>query len=393
MIYTLGPHRVLAGHISIPWGGCWIASLTLDPDIPADPPDGAKLPLVLGDGGKALGTVDGSRSGSFAGIHKCTIVGGLGWSRELPPQHFTAPALLSPAVIAATAASVLEVATVVAPIPIGEDGHYVRNGGTASKVLDGLDWFVGLDGVTMVGPRIPKPVNPLESEILNYDPETGVVDIAGTAVIEPGALIAPDPLRGLTELLTVRSVEIDFGPAGFHTRAKCGDAPTEPGIPLIVALRKLMRELAKNEFNRLTRYRVVGPGPEDGTWLLQAVELGEKADVVGAKLWPGLQGLSAKLFPSSIVLVAFGTNQDPMIVGSDESLPLEVSIDAAMSVSIGGESALPLIQAPGLSAAITAAATAANGIGGPVSGSALATILNGIVSALGGATTVKTKAA
>lgn len=393
MLNLLGPHRVLSGKITIPWSGCWVADLVLDPEVPADPPGEAKLPLVIGTNTPFFGTIDGDRTGSFGGVHRATLVGGKGWLKELPPQPFRVPVqILSPAVIVPTAASVLEVATVVVPTPMGNDGHYVRHAGPASRVLDGLDWYVTPAGVTMVGPRVPVPLNPLDVELLDYDASTKVAELGGTTVVEPGAIILPDPLRGLTETLTVRHVDIEFGAeVGFKTTVRCGPAPSEPGHPLVVMMRRLMREIAKKEYSRLTRYRVVGPGPDD-SWLLQAVELGEKADIIGAKLWPGMQGLSATLLPSSIVLVAFGPEQEPMIVASDDSLPIALALDALTFITIGGAAALPVVKGPPLATAIATAATTANGIVGPVSGSALAGILTTLASAIAGASTTKAKA-
>lgn len=388
MLFLLGPIRVLSGKITIPWSGGWIADLVLDPEVPADPPGEAKLPLVLGENAPFFGTVDGDRTGSFGGVHKARLVGGKGWRRELPPQHFRVPVqVLSPAVITPTAAAALEVATVLVPTPMGEDGSYVRHAGPASRVLEGMDWHVSRAGVTIVGPRVPVPLNPLDVELLHYDPATRTVELGGTTVVEPGSIILPDPLRGLTETLTVRHVEITFGAAGFRTVARCGDAPDEPGPPLVVMLRRLMREVAKREFSRLTRYRVVGPGPE-GSWLLQAVELGEKADLIGAKLWPGIQGASAELLPSSIVLVGWGPGQDPVIVASDDSTPLALSFDAMTLITLGA-AALPVVKGPPLATAIAAAATAANGIVGPVTGPALSGILTTLANAITGASTTK----
>ena len=152
------------------------------------------------------------------------------------------------------------------------------------------------------------------------------------------------------------------------------------------------REICKTEYARPVRCRVVGPGPKDGTYLLQAVELGDKADLVPAKVWSGMAGLASKLFPSSIVLAAFGSSQDALIVGFDDSLPLELSLDAITSITVGGEGAMPLVLAPGLKAAVDAAAAAAGVIVGPVSGPALQTILQAISTALAASQTIKTKA-
>lgn len=388
MLFMLGPYRVISATISIPWRGCWVADVVLDPDVPVDPPGGAKLPLVLGENTPLLGTIDGDDTGSFGGVHKARVVGGLGWRKELGPQHFYNPAiLLSPQVIVPTAAAVLEVATVLVPTPLGTD--YVRHAGVASKVLDGLDWHVELVGTTTIGPRLPKPINPLDVEVLSYDPSTRTLELGGNTIVEPGSLIPPDPIRGLNEILTVRHVEIEIGPGGFKTRARCGDAPSEAGDAIAVLLTRLVRHIAKSEFSRFERYRVALPAG-GGKWMLQACDLGEKADLLPAKIWPGMAGLSAELVPGSIVLVGWGKDQDPQIVAYDDTAPISLSLDAILGVSIGGATALPVVQGPGLATAISAAAASANLIVGTVSGAALGGILTTLASAIAAASTKKT---
>lgn len=358
MIHVLGASTVLSATISIPWSGSWVADLVLD-----DAPPSGKVPLILGDNPPMLGTIDPQHTGTFGQNHRARLVGGMGWRKEVPPQHFHSPGvLLSSAVIMATGAAVGEIATVVVPEPLGED--YVRVGGPASRVLDRYEWHVTSAGVTMVGPRIPKPLDPTAVELLSYDPTTRVAVLGGTTVVEPGAIILPDPLRGLEETLIVRHVEIELGPAGFTVRATCSpDAPTEIGHPVVSLLRRLIKETTKAEFQRMARYRVVSPGPEDGTYLLQAVAIGDDADLIPARVWPGMAGLSSKLLPSSIVLVAFGKDEtEPMIVGFDDSTPLELTLDASLMVKVGAGTFPVLRATPAFLAWVTAITGAVNGL-------------------------------
>lgn len=357
MIHVLGGATVLSGRISIPWSGSWVADLVLD-----DEPPVGKVPLILGENAPMLGTIDPDHTGTFGQLHRARLVGGLGWRKDVPPQHFHSPGvLMSSGPIMATGAAVGEIATVVVPEPLGED--YVRVGGPASRVLDPYDWHVELVGTTTVGPRLPKPLDPTSVELLQYDPSTRVATLGGTTLVEPGAIILPDPLRGLTSTLIVRHVEVEIGPSGFTTHATCSeDAPTEVGHPVVGLLRKLIRETTKAEFLRLARYRVVSPGPEDGTYLLQAVAIGDDADLIPARVWPGMAGHKAMLLPSSIVLVAFGKHTTPMIVGFDDSTPLELTLDAVLKVSVGAGT-FPVVRAtPALLAWITAITGAVNGL-------------------------------
>lgn len=206
-----------------PWQGVWSAEVDFDPAIVPVPPTGPAT-LVIGTT-TLVGTIDASASGVFAGVKAMARVlgGGGGWGKIVSSRQFHNDAgVLAAAVIVATAAEALEPPPAVAlpPVPLGVD--YERTAGAASRVLAGLDWYVTLAGVTTVGtPRPLVPANPLEVDVLSYDPFQRRAEIATDTILVPGTLLAGDPRF---DTLTVRDVEQTFTPdGGARASAWCGD--------------------------------------------------------------------------------------------------------------------------------------------------------------------------
>lgn len=394
---------VLGGTIRIPWTGVWTAELQVDGDLPV--PSGPVVVVSADAATTLVGVADPDLSGTFGQNKALRIIGGRGgWQKKVSAQHFHSPIGVPLAlVVAATGAEVLEVATVLEPAFFEAD--YVRAEGPASQVLEGRSWWVGLDGLTTVGPRIPKPQS-LDVEVLDYDPGTGVATATSDGIIEPGTLLVDDRFGAKL----VREVEVEIGKTLRSTLVLVDDPTTDPRpLRIVDELAHLARAAVRPEWMRLYEYRVIFQADSESAELQSVDGTAPVPDLLPCPVWLGTAGAKTKMQPGSRVLVAFisGDPSKPVVVSFQPPgdgvgwMPLELELDAATSItigtlapaiSIGGPAALPLVLAPGLQAAFTAASTTASGAGPSVSGAALAAIFTSLASAIAGASTVKAKA-
>lgn len=351
-----------SAHLFMPAIGCWVADLEVDFDVV--PPGPSVLTIGLST---LAGKIDPRGTGSVGPTGHARLVGGLGWSQRVQALHIhnDAGVLLS-AVLQATAAEVLEV--VVAPIPKVLGVDFVRSAGPASRVLSGFEWHVDPSGVTMVGPRAPIPAGP-NIEILNWDPEQKIADLACTELVLPGTVLT-DPRFGVA---VVCDVEQTFtAESGARAKAWCqladeaaaaaADALVKPvglgGLKLVRMIAGLAKEAVGLPYLRRHEYRVVLVGP-DGRLVLQAVDLfGDMPLFLPlVEVWPGIAGASCKPLPGSIVTVVFtaGDPSMPKVVDFDPSNPpaLETKLDA-VRIALGTLALEPVAKAPSTVAAAAA---------------------------------------
>jgi hypothetical protein len=332
---------VTSARLVIPATGVWIAELDVDLDLSGILPIGK---AILTIGTKVLaGTVDSRSSGVFGRKGKVFLVGGGGgWDKTVPAQHFhTDVGVMSTQVYSVTAALVGEVVTDTLPTLLGKD--FVRTAGPASRVLSNVDWFVDFTGITVVGPRLPFPFNPLSVDILEWDPDTRRATLASDDLIVPGTLLV-DTRFGTA---TVRDVEQTFTAAGARVIAWCeknaplpipGLAPPQetPGHRLARAIGNAAREAINLPYLRRHKYRVVLQGG-DRRLVLQSVKLtGDVPPILQQiEVWPGIPGISALVVPGTVVLVAF-VDSVPVVVGFDKGAPTPLQLDlSAIKVNVG----------------------------------------------------------
>lgn len=333
-----------------PWTGVPFADLDLALDDIGIMPSGRAV-LAIGETALPFAvTVDPRASGTFAKEGRSRVlVGGGGWDKPVPPQHFHG-AVLSTVVFSATAAAVQEVVIDVVPKPFGLD--FVRTAGRASRVLDGLDWYVRPDGTTIVGPRVLLPLDLTSATITHYDPLTRVVEIASNDPIVPGTLVV-DPTR-FVGVLTVRDVEQVWDENGARATCWCGEST---GARLQDALFQLIAERAGIKYLRKYIYRVVAENPADESLVLQAVDpLAGAPDAIPLAMWPGMSGISAQLTPGSLVLVEF-PNADPskpVVTSFEKGVPLILEFDATVLVKVGQGLKGPVAMAIGTQSQIAA---------------------------------------
>jgi hypothetical protein len=363
---------VVTARIAMPGTGVWVADLDVDLDITGIVPTG-KAALTVGTT-VLLGTIDPRASGKFGSkAHVQLVGGGGGWDKPVLPLHLHNDfGVLSTAVFSVTAAEVGEVVVDIIPKAFGVD--YARTAGPASRVLAGVDWHVEPSGITVVGPRPPIPFNPLDVEILSWDPSGRTATLATSEIVLPGTILVD--LRFGTA--TIKDVEQTFSADGARTTAWCetGDLPAIPGAPskevagnrLARAIGALAKEASGATYLRRYLYRVVIQGADDRV-TLQAVDLTTQAPIILQQIdvWPGVVGATAKFTPGTQVHVVFvdGDPSKPVVVGFDAAAPppVEVSLQALkINLGLGTK---PVATAPEIvtwaAAVIAACATAPGG--------------------------------
>lgn len=401
MSATLNGLRAVSVRVLVPYQGVWIADVDLDPDIVATAPTSGPATIVIGAPPVAtlLGIIDPLFSGSFVAAAKVRVVGGFGgWSKSVPSQDFENPAgVLSPAVLVPTGALVGEKVTVLEPELLAA-ASYARSAGPARRVLEGRSWWVDpTTGVTFVGPRPPAPPDP-SLQVLDWDPDTKTAELASDTLILPGTPLV-DTRIGESPVI-VRDVEQTFDTRGSRATAWCSTGSVSR---LQVALKALIRELAKTAHLKCYRYRVVAPPPGDTSntkWNLQAVDRDSTTgaaspmpDLIPGTVWTGMSGVLAKVAPSLEVLVHFvdGDPGQPVVVGfSTLELPLELDLDATVALNLG--ILAPLVKLAGGGApvgrvgdevTITIDATAAGGLTAPGGSGGPCTLTSGPIAVKG----------
>jgi hypothetical protein len=131
----------------VPMAGAWTAAVTLDGE--PSRPGGIVALNVAGVAWQASVW----RWTPHHGVTRALLVGGVGWSREVPGKFYGSGARLS-TVVGDLAREVSERVTVVADRSLSPS--FTRCGGPASRVLHELvsEWHVQADGVTRLGPRV-----------------------------------------------------------------------------------------------------------------------------------------------------------------------------------------------------------------------------------------------
>lgn len=386
------------------WSGAWVADLDYAGEIS---PSG-KVAIVSTEGIFASGTVDEKRSGTFGEKRQLRVVGGLGWGQDVRAQHYHADIGVNLAVlVTTTAAEVAEVATVLLPKQIGPD--FVRRNGPAGQIFTdaGVDWWVGLDGVTRVGLRVPAPPHP-SLQILDWHPAEATVTFTCEVLVEPGTIVVD--LRFGSKI--VREVDAKVSQGSVSGTLWLADAP--PGIgesvnELVDALGKLAREASRADFARFYEYVVIAMAGDRAE--LQSLSRSDgMPDILPCSVWAGTSGYRAMLAPGSRVLVGFrgGDPKRPFVAFYEAPeggnwRPVTYEIDAVGSVTIGASalgvvignvmSAQPIARAPAIAAFATALATAvaataatatATGVT-PVTGATLGGWLGALASAIASA--------
>jgi hypothetical protein len=359
--------QVVSAIVNMPANGVWTADLDVDLDVSMIVPSG-KCVLTIGTT-PMIGTIDPRSTGRFgAKAHVQVSGGGGGWDKPVLGLHLhNDVGVLSSAILAVTAAEVGEAVVDTIPKRLGVD--YVRTAGPASRVLSGFDWHVDTSGVTVTGPRLPIPFNPLTVDILSWDAETRCATLASDELVLPGTVLVD--IRFGTAI--VRDVEQTFSAEGSKVSAWCdtstlslpvpGVQKETPGNRIARAIGMMAREAAGVQYLKRWHYRVVLQNPANKRVTLQLVDIlgGAPLALAEIDIWPGVCGSSHVLVPGTEVLVAFieGDPAQPIVVGFAKLAPppLETKLEA-VRIALGSVAVDPVAKAPGTQAQIAALTTA-----------------------------------
>lgn len=369
---TINGLRVVSLRLLHPWRGAWQIDADIDTDTIAQAPTSGPATIVAG-GSTLVGTVDARGSGTFVSRARARVVAGAGgWDTLVPPIHVHADNTVTDASVYASAASIVGETTVVpTPAPLSID--FVRSAGPASRVLDDVDWYLDLAGVTQVGSR-PISVADPSLTLIDWDPIAQRAELTCDALVLPGTVLSDPRLNGFTP--TIRDVEQTFDAQGSRIVAWCAAAPVSR---LMAAMANMIRELGGLAYLKTYQYRIVLEN-SDGRLQLQAVDPSQgMPDMLPLRIWPGMSGDSAQLKPSSEVLVHFvnGNPLAPAVLGfSSQAIPLKRTIDASLEVEVGPSAALvalaggvtPLATAPWGAALVASLAAFATALGGVATG-------------------------
>lgn len=343
------------------WSGVWCAELEL-PHGTEVVPSGRVVIASEALTMTLVGTVDSDHSGSFSEKKSLRVLaGGGGWQKNVRKKTYHSDIGIPLAMVATTtAAEVAEIVTVLTPKVIGKD--FIRAEGAASQVFTeaGVDWWVGLDGITRVGTRLPS-IQPASLVVKDWNPTTRMMQFTASALIEPGTIIV-DPRFGKQ---VVRQVEATIAGGLVSGTLFTADAPPKSGSysELIDDLAALSREATRITFARFHEYRVIAMAGDRVE--LQAINpIGGLPNVLPGSVWGGISGYKATLQPASRVLVGFigGDPRYPFVAAFEPSdgvgwRPIRLELDALLSIELGGptatgvatmESMTPLFFAIGL---------------------------------------------
>lgn len=283
-----------------PMGAWWLeAALEGDPDL------SGSVEVAIGDSLTLRGTI--VSGGSFADQRTVRVVaGGGGWGSLLAARAYHSDAgvtALSVAQDAATAAGETLGSFSPSAPTIGVD--FVRASGPASAALEaaagGTPWWVGFDGLTVVGTRSTSAPAPGSYQILAFDPITSIATIAADdlATIAVGSTLAAEERMPTAQ--TVRELRFEITPDTATIVAWCGAFDSDRGRAAR-ALEALVRRVLAEKLYGSIRYRVMRTNGDRVE--LQAIAPGYP-DIGPISYAPGLAGAHSTLQVGAEVLVEF----------------------------------------------------------------------------------------
>ena len=336
---------VIEGSLHVPNVGVWWADVVFEGEPSFE--DSQSVTLNLGD--LALtGSVDPSHNGTFGQQRRMRILAGAGgWGNLITAQHYHNDAgVLSRAVADDAARLVGESLGAFAPAAdkIGID--YVRQAGPASRVLEemigGVAWWVGYDGVTVVGERTTSEA-PLDAyEVLEFSPAESLVTLGVDDLTKIG--IGSVFSNGLDAPLTAFEIEVVISSERARVKVWGGGTATGRGR-LTATLVSIFEAVLRRRLFGKYRYRVVQMSADRVE--LQAVALAEGLpDVIPVAMKPGVSGAHAELTPGSVVLVEFteGNRTLPLITafagkGEEGDAPEELDFSVMTTLRLGSDAA------------------------------------------------------
>lgn len=147
MLYVDG-HRVVVAVLTETWHGRWTLDVKAEEAVVMN----GKVVFSIADVGEWHGAV--VRSGVEQGAYRARIVGGGGgWGKALERRPYSFGSVQRSQVLKDAASECGESVSLDSAYEASLGSHYVRLAGPASRVLEGLPWYVGRDGITYVAER------------------------------------------------------------------------------------------------------------------------------------------------------------------------------------------------------------------------------------------------
>lgn len=340
---TVNGARVVEGIVHVPSRGPWWADLVLET---SDDVSGSAT-IVAGEL-TLVGTVVDAQSGVFALQRKVRVVAGAdGWRSMLSPRAYHSDGQVQALVVAQDAArDVGETLGSFVPESATLGVDFVREATTAATILEAAigsaTWWVGFDGVTVVGERTTSTPAAGSYELLSWDPSQRIAELHADDVssIAIGSVLAAD--ERMADAQTVRAIDLVIGEV-ITVKAWCGDGPGARSRVARALEAIVERVLARRLLVPLI-YRVIAMSGD--RVMLQAVSDGAP-DLSPISLAPGMAGLHAELAPGALVQVSFaeGDRTRPRIVaheGKDGAgwSPTTLTLGATAAIKVGANATL-----------------------------------------------------
>lgn len=372
---TLDGERVSSCVIHLPPVGPWWADVVMEeaPDV------SGQLDLVIG-GATLRGTVIPGSSGVFAERGQVRFVAGAGaWGALLPARQYHNDAGVTALQVATDAANeaseVLGDFTPEADV-LGID--FVRESGAASLALGAAigsaQWWVGVDGITRVGPRSTTTPTAGSFELLEFDPISRLATIAldDLSALSIGSILPAD--TRLAAAQTIREMRIEASADALRVIAWCGDVAGTRSREA-VALDRIVSAIIDRRLLVPREYRVLQMNGDRVD--LQSTASGVSPDLQAIS-FRGMAGVSAQLVVGTLVIVQWinGDRARPMIthaVGKDGSgwSPVSLTLDAigaSASIKAGAGATETLAWASKLLAELIKISTTLNSLAGAAFG-------------------------
>lgn len=376
---------------------------------------------VLWGSAKFIGTVDPKHVGIFNGEVIARIVGGWGWSQELPATWYQSdrPGVHGKTIATKAAEAVGETlidapASTYRPLRVS----YSRAKRTAAATLNdslapGVSWWTDFEGTTRVGIRAA-PSSSARVVLLDYDPASKWAELdADDPANLLGATIPADTIRGIPALV-INELFAWGNAEGFRFRASVAPVAEQGPSRLASALHGLVRSFAPELPALALRRANVVSQSGDGRVSLQQVDRGGEVSDFGreegaVRHYAGSPGVSAEFdlrdgtTPETILAFARADQSDPFTflsppLGQPGHVPFRVAHEAISGIRFVGQSAgvvrvgatptVPVALAPPVNSIKAALATLATSLSSAASianvaaaGVALTTALSSIPTA------------
>ncbi len=186
----LGTHIIKMGSCTVPSIGAWVADVETDDEVP-EAELAASVVLTLGPM-TLVGKV--ARGHAYQGSTRARVVGGHdGWRRTVRARYYIrAQGVPLSMVLGDLARDTGEVVRLGVPdVSLGPSYVRIEGAGALTLYRLGLPWYVGDDGVTVIGAR-PSGMVTSAFDPMAYDTARGVVTVATEAIGEwrPGRTFA-----------------------------------------------------------------------------------------------------------------------------------------------------------------------------------------------------------